>query len=136
MSKNNYAAVGFLILALVLWGLSLALPVWECGRGGTQLNGMFVLSMGYMGLFSLTPLWFCNLIFIYSAICVFDKKHTPRTTIALIFAAVGSTALIGPYFCGAPGSLDKGTGIASGGVIWVIALWAAFAAISLSKRKL
>lgn len=126
----------FMLLAtFLLFGWSLTLPVWECGNRGTRLDGASVLMMGYMGLLYLDPRWFCNIIFIYAASCVFNKNQMPNILLVTILAVSGSTALIGPYFCGGSGSLEKGTAIASGGIVWVLALWAAFATVYFCERK-
>lgn len=113
MTKSRTVLTVFLALALVLFLLSLAQPVWKCGKGGTP--GISVLVIGFMGLLLFTPAWFCNFIVGVAIVSVPTKKRACPAWLPVAAAGLATTKLAGPYLCGvAGGPLGEGTGVDTG----------------------
>jgi hypothetical protein len=65
--RGDFLVIGAPVLALAMWILSVALPVWETradhGRWDV-ITGMLPLMIGFLGILVLCPAWFANLLLI------------------------------------------------------------------------
>jgi hypothetical protein len=64
-AQRPWLAAGAVIVAIAMWAISLALPVWETrsnhgGDWGTVI-GALPAAIGFLGLLVLCPAWFANL---------------------------------------------------------------------------
>jgi hypothetical protein len=122
------------IAALALFIFSLTQPVWRCEKGGTPLDGISVLLSGFMGLLFFNPAWFCNAAMFFALVSALSPTRFGPTWIPYVASGIAATTLIGPYLCAARGGpLTDGTGLDSGALSWVLAIWLASASILLAR---
>lgn len=128
---DSMLSVIVFFIGMILYVTSLILPVWECVEPKTRIVGLDVLISGFGGIYAIEPFnypelrWLCNFGIILSYIYVFEKKQPAYSVLAFICAIVATTTLFGPYLCDFSTSkiLAIGTGLASGGQMWLMSLW-------------
>ncbi|MCX5659393.1 MAG: ankyrin repeat domain-containing protein [Planctomycetota bacterium] len=112
-------------LAAGMWGLSIAMPVWETlsdERGVWQtFNGLWPLLLGWLGALMYCPAWFANLLALLLFICDFGEgilSDRVRWWLGLIMLALAATAY---YFPGLPDDYDMAviTARLSGFYLWL-----------------
>lgn len=84
---------GAIIIAWLLWGLSVALPVWDTRSDHTgewgSIPGFIPLLLGWLGIFAKCPAWFANLLLIPLCMAFYKwpKAGFPLSLGALALAA-------------------------------------------------
>jgi hypothetical protein len=77
-------------LILIMWLVSLALPVFTtCRPGYDHVGGWFMLLMGWMGVMVIQPAWFANILILIIAGLLIAGKRAP------IWLGVPAAALAG-----------------------------------------
>ena len=111
--------------SLALYIASLFLPVWNCNS--KELIGSDVLIVGWMGILGLDPRWFCNLIIVVAGCSLGGRPSSLVIGWCFVWAAIASTTVFGPYFCGPVGGAfgTDGKSMALGGYLWIASLWIA-----------
>lgn len=81
LSKTQYGrqslAIGAIVLAATLWGLSLTLPVWETRSTTGEwdvVRGALPALIGWLGVFEWCPAWFANLLLIPVCITLLARR--------------------------------------------------------------
>lgn len=81
------------MMTALLWGLSVALPVWDTRSNQTGewdvVRGFFPALLGFLGILAKCPAWFANLLLIPLGITLFKRRRAgfPLSLIALALAA-------------------------------------------------
>src|SRR3954466_12385229 len=78
--------------AALVYAASLYFPVWSVERN-TPIMGYEALMMGWLALIIFDPRWFCNIVVLLSAICVFRSKNPKCQSYCFLLAAIGSTCI-------------------------------------------
>lgn len=92
-SRPKFWKVAAIIIACLLWVLSVALPVWDTrsdhGGGWSTVPGILPLLIGFLGIFAKCPAWFANLLLIPLCIMFFKWRRAgfPLSLVALALAA-------------------------------------------------
>lgn len=111
------------LLALALYGASLAAPAFVCGQGKSLL-GYEVLMSGWLGLLALDPRWLANPLALWmfcSALFGSRSKYTVLGAVFTLVLAAGS--LLPAVGCaGAPGSAALALGPGTGAWLWIVAV--------------
>jgi hypothetical protein len=121
-------------VALLLYAVSLVLPAFSCaaygdsttidtllstwfGLSGSGPTGINVLLNGWLGIFTLEPRWYINLLFFYLLM-----SESPKNLMAPIVATIAAlTCIVIPaQVCG--NSFSYSVSLASGGYLWVAAI--------------
>jgi restriction system protein len=129
----------FFAFGLLLYIGALFLPVWKSSSAHNQIDGFYVLILGWLGLVFFEPRWFCNLVVVYAALSIFGKGKESYARYSFVLALVSLTTIFGPYHTmGEAGAFGGGEGkaFAAGGYVWIAALWVFyFAAFRMKKEK-
>jgi hypothetical protein len=81
------------LFILVLWLVSLALPVFTtCRPGYDHVGGWFILLMGWMGVIVVQPAWFANILILIVAIILIAHRRAP-VWLGVLTAALAACAL-------------------------------------------
>lgn len=87
--------VGVIVLTIVLWGLAVALPVWETRSEQTgvwgDVRGIVPALLGWLGIVVLCPAWFANFLLFPLAYLLW-KSRRGGFILSLIALAVAATA--------------------------------------------
>jgi hypothetical protein len=66
------------IAILLMWAVSLALPVFTtCRAGYDHVGGWFLLGFGWMGVMAVQPAWFANIAILVIAGLLFWRRRAP-----------------------------------------------------------
>jgi hypothetical protein len=114
----------------LLYAASLMLPAFSCYGGVDGMSGLSVLVVGWMGLLEGDPRWFANpLFFVIFVLSMMVRTIASRGAVALacmlaiLAIALAIGALIAPASgCPRGDYVSRATGLADGGVVWVIAV--------------
>ena len=80
------------LLILLMWGVSLALPVFStCRAGYDHVGGWFVLMIGWMGVMILQPAWFANVLIVIIAVLMLAGRRAP-IWLGIVTAAIAGAA--------------------------------------------
>jgi hypothetical protein len=94
------------------------------------------LVIDFMGLLFFNPAWFCNWIFGVAAASLFLRRRFGPTWLPYVAGGVASAALFGPYLCAITGGpLGDGTGLDTGGKLWIVSVWLASISVILAPRN-
>lgn len=118
MKRRIVFFIGFLVYII-----SLLLPAWTCTS--KQLIGADILAIGWMGIKIAEPRWFCNLAVFFAVLAFGDFPKKFHKIICFTLAAVATTSIFGPYYCGPKDGAFYPDGLAmgAGGYLWILALW-------------
>ncbi len=76
---SRLLAAGWIVMAAVMWGLAVALPVWEVRSDHTGqwdvTPGILPALIGWLGLVVLCPAWFANLLLIPLIFTMFKARR-------------------------------------------------------------
>ena len=98
LSESKHAsrllAAGAIIVAAIMWGSALALPVWETRSDHTGawsvVPGILPALIGFLGLVVLCPAWFANLLLIPMCVTIFKAPRAGFWLSAAAFAIAAS----------------------------------------------
>jgi Ankyrin repeats (many copies) len=96
-SKHSFWMWGAIVLTGLLWGLAVALPVWDTRSNQTgdwdMVYGFLPALIGWAGLFAVCPAWFANLLLIPLCILFFRGRKAGfyLSLVALALAASAYT---------------------------------------------
>ena len=94
---------GAIIMTCLLWGLAVALPVWETRSNQTGdwavVRGYFPALIGWLGLLVKCPAWFANLLLIPLCIPHF-KSRRAGFVLSLVALALAASAYVFPAIYG------------------------------------
>ena len=66
------------IVILLMWAVSLVLPVFStCRSGYDHVGGWFLLGFGWMGAMVLQPAWFANWLIVIIAAILLAERRAP-----------------------------------------------------------
>jgi hypothetical protein len=66
------------IVILLMWAVSLVLPVFTtCRPGYDHVGGWFLLGFGWMGVMMLQPAWFANWLIVIIATILLAERRAP-----------------------------------------------------------
>jgi hypothetical protein len=66
------------IIVLLMWAVSLALPVFTtCRPGYDYVGGWFLLGFGWFGIMALQPAWFANWLIVIIAAILSAERRAP-----------------------------------------------------------
>ena len=128
--------IPIIIFSLLLFAISMWLPAFECTRD--SLKGYEVLISGWLGIISLDPRWYANVVYAYVIFRnLINKNYTPSTisSALLVSAAIASFAFISPLACPAMDTMSPSKGLAVGGKVWCGALISASVLAFLKEPK-
>ncbi len=129
MTKNKI----IFIVGIVFYVLSLFLPVWSCAHD-TELSGLNVLTIGFMGLLVGDPRWLCNVVVITATYSLALNQPVLKI-VSVCCAILAVTTLFGPYLCGAGGgALGYGSGPSYGNLFWVLSISLLTVSICLTSK--
>jgi hypothetical protein len=102
-SKPGFWVAAAIILAVLLWGLAVALPVWDTRseQNGTWdvAYGIFPALLGFLGILVLCPAWFANLLLVPLCILLV-KRRTGGYLLSLVALALAASAYMLPGLYG------------------------------------
>jgi hypothetical protein len=102
-SKPTFWVAAAIITAVLLWGLAVALPVWETRSeqfgNWDAVPGYFPALLGWLGLIVLCPAWFANLLLVPLCILLV-KRRTGGYLLSLVALAVAASAYMLPGLYG------------------------------------
>lgn len=91
-------AVGAVIVVVILWGLSVVLPVWETRSdqygNWAVVSGFLPALIGWLGVLVLCPAWLANLLLILLCIAVFKCQGEGFWLSAVTFAVAASAYMM------------------------------------------
>lgn len=95
--------VGAIIMAGLLWSLSVALPVWDTrddhSGDWSVIHGFVPALLGFLGILAACPAWFANLFLIPLAIMLF-KGRKAGFILSLVALALAASAYMLPGLYG------------------------------------
>jgi hypothetical protein len=101
--KPGYWIAGALLTTALLWGLAVALPVWETRSNQTGYwdvaNGVLPALLGWLGLLAACPAWYANLLLIPLGIMLF-KRRFAGFLVSLVALAIAASAYTLPAIYG------------------------------------
>jgi hypothetical protein len=101
--KPGFWIAGAIIMTGLLWGLSVALPVWETRSNQSGdwdvVRGFFPALLGWLGLLAKCPAWFANLLLIPLCIMLF-KRRSGGFVLSLVALAIAASAYTLPAVYG------------------------------------
>jgi hypothetical protein len=101
--QPGFWIAGAIITTVLLWGLSVALPVWETRSDQTGdwavVRGVIPALLGWLGLLVKCPAWFANLLLI--PLCImFFKGRSGGFVLSLVALALAASAYAMPGIYG------------------------------------
>ena len=91
------------LLALAMWGLAVALPVWETRSDTTgkwqMVQGALPALIGWLGILALNPAWYANLLLIPVCITLFKGRRVGFVLSVIVFC-IAATAYMMPALYG------------------------------------
>ena len=101
--KSGFWVAGAIIMAVLLWGLAVALPVWDTRSNNygewAVVRGFLPAILGWLGLLVVCPAWFANLLLIPAGIMLF-KRRRGGFAVSLVALAVAASAYMLPGIYG------------------------------------
>ena len=95
--NHVFWATGAILVACILWGLAVALPVWDTRSERTGdwgvVQGALPAVIGFLGIVVLCPAWYANLLLVPLFILLF-KKRRGGFVLSLVALAVAASAYI------------------------------------------
>jgi hypothetical protein len=80
------------IIILLMWAVSLALPVFTaCRSGYDDTGGWMLLLIGWMGVMVMQPAWFANILIVLVAALLLSRQRAP-IWLGVFTAAVAACA--------------------------------------------
>jgi len=102
-SNPRFWITAAIIIAALLWGLSVALPIWETRSNNNGVwdvvYGVLPALIGFVGLIVLCPAWFANLLLIPLCYLLY-KRRTGGYLLSLVALAVAASAYMLPGIYG------------------------------------
>jgi len=95
--NHRFWATGAILVTCILWGLAVALPVWDTRSERTGdwgvVQGALPAVIGFLGIVVLCPAWYANLLLVPLFILLF-KKRRGGFVLSLVALAVAASAYI------------------------------------------
>ena len=133
--SRHLSARALTVLAIVLWGSSLAFVALALYAGERKVYGAEVLATGWLALLGLHVAWFANPLFLLSAVRLLLGKSAVTLS---ILAAVASldTVRFKTYLLDEGGATTQVYGYGWGAVLWFLSLAVTLAAAGTRQVEL
>ena len=119
-------------LAVLLWCISLALPVFVAMGNRDSCYGIGVLLLGWMGPIALNFGWFANA---FSGIAlIYSEQRRPAVSLAFVAVVLSLNTFTWGHTCDGDGPRMYGLGL--GAVLWLIAIALVFVVVAIRDRDL
>jgi hypothetical protein len=132
--KPVFWIVGAIIVVGLLWGLSLALPVWNTRDDHSgdwyAAIGLIPAFIGFLGIFVLCPAWYANLLLIPSCVLLFKGRRW-GFLLSLVALALAASAYTMPGIYG-----DNSEGVIEGRRIGFYLWLGSFVTLALAHALL